>query len=452
VTATAEGQLLTLAVAGRRLGVPARSVREVARMPRLTPVPHAAPAMLGLANLRGTVLPVLSLGALTGGESGGERRLVVLDAAEPVALAVDGVAELIDSAAAETAAVEPVDALALVAREMAPAPRRIRATAAGTDEAEARAETLSLLTFAIGPQTFAFALDAVEEVLRLPRDIAAVPHADSAVVGSIAVRDTLLPLLSLPALLALPGQPLSARSRAVVVRIGEQRVGLVVDAMRSVARVDARAIDPVPLVLTRGDAEARIQAVCRLAAGELVSVLAPEHLLRADLTAQLGRSVPRAAEVRVDAERSEPFLVFTLAGQAFGLALAAIEHVAMVPPKLVRLPRALAFVRGVMPFGGETIPVIDQARRFGAAGPASARQRVVVVKLGARRAGVLVDTAAEIARVPVSALQPVPAEVDPVFSQVTVGAHERPVLVVDPAQLLDRTERDLLAAMDAPAS
>jgi purine-binding chemotaxis protein CheW len=52
---------------GRRCALPAAAVSEVAAMPGVTPVPHAPPAVRGIAPLHGQVLPVIDLGVWLGG-------------------------------------------------------------------------------------------------------------------------------------------------------------------------------------------------------------------------------------------------------------------------------------------------------------------------------------------------------------------------------------------------
>ena len=73
---------------------PLRSVLEILRPLPLTRVPHAPPALLGLANLRGQVLPVASLAVLLGGvaTTGAAARLVVVArGGQRIGLLVDAV-------------------------------------------------------------------------------------------------------------------------------------------------------------------------------------------------------------------------------------------------------------------------------------------------------------------------------------------------------------------------
>lgn len=447
-------RLLAFRVGGDRFAVAASLVREVGRVPRLTHVPHAPPGLLGLGNFRGTVLPVLSFARLHDRPQGDERRVILLDTASPIALAVDGVDALSDDAG-----LRAIDAEAL-ARGGSAGDRRGsgRVAAIARTVAAVREAEVPLVAFQVADQEFALPIGAVEEVLALPDRIAILPQSDAVVVGSITLRDVLLPLLSLQALLALEGTAAGARRRVVVVRIGTHRVGLVVDALRGVLRVAESRIDAVPPVLARGSAEARIQAVCRLDDGRrLVSVLAVEHLIREDLTARLletGGSMDMTAADTAQ-EASEQFLIFRIGDTEFGLPIGAVIEVAALPPKLGRLPKAPPFVQGLMTLRGLAVPVIDQSLRFVGTPATGARRRVVVVRVGMLTAGFVVDAVAEVRRFATTALRPAPemgGEETRVFDRVAAGGEDAPlVLIVSPQELLDRAERDLLAAIGGKA-
>lgn len=463
-SARSGGKLLALEAGDRRIGLPAALVREVARLPRLARVPHAPPALMGLANVRGAVLPVLSLARLFDEEAGGERRLVVIDAGEPIGLAVRSSGQLVE---AGDDRLEEVDIARLVDATLATG--RARRTVGGLAMADSEAgeaegaERLALTLFAIGAQEFALPLGAVEEVIRRPAGIAGLPDADAVVIGSASHRGALLPLLSLGALLGLPGTGDDAKARVVVVRIGTHKVGLLVDAMRDIVHVSESDVDAVPQVLARGAAEARIQAILRLDEGRrLVSVLAAEHLLREDITARLLKAGTGEADEMVDGEAdgaAEQFLLFRIGGEDYGLPIGSVEEVAPLPSKLTRLPKAPPFVKGVMNLRGRVVPVIDQAARFGGASEEIRKRRVVVVRIGDLVAGFIVDQVSEVLRIAADALRPAPDLGDGdtrIFERVANFPEEdRIVLIVSPRELLDRAEQDLLRGLGgkgAPAA
>ncbi len=451
-----DAQMLTFSIGDQRMALSASLVQEVAPLPRIVRVPHAPDALLGVANLRGTVISVVALARLLGIADTATHRIIVVDVDGPVGLAVTSVSQVVSEAAA--AALPHVDVAALVSQAMSEKRhRRSNGTsiAASREDTASDSDTVALATFMVGGQEFALPLSMTAEVLRLPDAIALMPHADAVIMGSMALRGTVLPLLSLAALLALPVAPSTAKSRVVVVRIGAHRVGMVVDAMRSIERVAESAIDPVPQVLSRSGAEARIQAICRMDGGSrLLSVLAPDQLLRDDITAKLlagdiGERHDMADDARVSA--SERFLLFRIGEEHFGLPIASVEEVAPLPSRLTPLPKAPDFVQGVMQVRGKVIPVIDQSRRFNGTPVTSAKPRVIVVQIGALTAGFIVDAVSEVVEIPASALSDAPdmgTEGARLFERVaTLDGRDALVLIVSPRELLDRAEQDLLASL-----
>ncbi|WP_246237623.1 chemotaxis protein CheW [Caldichromatium japonicum] len=63
---TEVGQYLTFVVAGERLAVPIEVVKEIIELPTITRVPLTPDAIRGVINLRGSVVPVIDLGARLG--------------------------------------------------------------------------------------------------------------------------------------------------------------------------------------------------------------------------------------------------------------------------------------------------------------------------------------------------------------------------------------------------
>src|SRR5690606_20291676 len=89
---------LTFRVDDRSYALPAEAVTEVIRTPPVARVPQGPEGLLGIANLRGAILPVASLRRLLGAasrEADESSRALVLAGASPVGLAVDAVDALV---------------------------------------------------------------------------------------------------------------------------------------------------------------------------------------------------------------------------------------------------------------------------------------------------------------------------------------------------------------------
>jgi purine-binding chemotaxis protein CheW len=146
----------------------------------------------------------------------------------------------------------------------------------------------------------------------------------------------------------------------------------------------------------------------------------------------------------------EQFIIFRLGDQDYGIALAAVIEIARPPEHLTRLPKAPAFIDGVMNLRGGVVAVVDLKRRFDLNATEQARsRRILMLATGGVIAGFLVDSVAEILKVNTDAICPAP-ELSPeqmrlISRVINLEASGRLILLVDPAQLLDQVEADLLA-------
>ncbi len=493
VSQGAAGSFLTFRIDRQLYALPAADVAEIIRVPAVARLPQSPPGLLGMANLRGSVLPVASLRGLLGRDAApaGAGRAIVLDGAAPIALVVDAIDSLVapDAAAIETApaalAAEPgemlraafpapagiakvLDILPLLARALArPAADPRPVTARGTGQAAAPAQDQHrtaarlLLTFDVADQDYALDLDRVQAIVAAPTAIATVPRADGAVLGLAACRDMLLPILSLRALLGLP--PATGRhggEKVIIARIAGADIGLLADRVRAVLRAAPATIEPAPpLLAARAGGEARLAAIHRAPGGRRpIPILAPDQLFRDDVMQHLGeRTAPANTAPATAAAPEAAFLVFRLGDEEYGLPVAAVVEVAAVPDQVTRIPKTPKFLEGVVNLRGEVLPVIDQRRRFEMP-PAAAgsRRRLVVLRTGRYRAGLIVDGVREVLRLPGDAIGPGPDLADETTRLVAGVANlaGRLVLLLDPEELLTRTERRLLDGFAAirPAS
>jgi purine-binding chemotaxis protein CheW len=321
----------------------------------------------------------------------------------------------------------------------------------------------SFVSFALGEQEYALPLNRVREIIPLPGHIAELPRSETAVVGVVTLRDCLLPVVSLRALLGLPnnGQR-SERGKVVVVPLGHGSIGLVVDATREILRVDPGLIDPAPTLLTRGAGDAEITSICRLDNGKrLVAVLSPDRLFRSELVRRVisEQGVENASpEQRTDGNvmAEEQFIIFCLGGQEYGMPIAAVEEIARPPERITRLPNAPTFIDGMMNLRGIVVPIVDLRRRFDVASEPGIAERVLVLAIGGGKSGFLVDSVSEILKVSTDAIRAAPAlsaeQMRLIGRIANFDAQSRMILLVDPAQLLNQVEADMLKKFDQSSS
>ncbi len=490
----AREHLVVFQVADGSFGLRLGSVGEIIRVPGLARMPLAPASLLGLANLRGAVLPVVSLRQLLSlpeMPANEATRVIVLDTEAPVGFVVDQVDRLLTLAPGQ---IETHDAGAgtvnpdLLEGAVKGAegegttkilnPQRllrdqfsrlgVRGQHAGMSATIAAAITpappsrrLDLFVgFEAGGQEYALPLERVREIVPLPDHIAEMPRCETAVLGVVTLRDRLLPLVSLRALLGLPGDhERTERGKVVVLPIGSGAVGLVVDRTREILRVDPHLIDPAPALLTRGAGDAEITSICRLDGGRrLVALLSPDRLFRSELVRRVlaeqdhANAIPHS-RAHEDDMADEQFIIFRLGEQEFGLPVGAVDEIARPPRHVTPLPKAPAFIDGVMNLRGQVVPLVDLRRRFGVGGKEpAATQRVLVLAIDGGKTGFLVDGVSEVMKVPSGAIRPAPefsAEQMRLIGRiVNLETQGRMILLIDAAQLLDRVEADLLAKFE----
>ena len=446
--------LLAFEAGGEPLTIDAAHVREIVGLPRIARVPHAPASLEGVASVRGSAIPILSVSVLRGRERSPGTQVLILDQEPPVGLLVDNVAAI-----TSTGTGTPLDLEALLrpAFRSETKKKTSRATAVRSAIAVEAAPHVGLLIFTVGEQEFSLRLDQVKETLPLSDRIAPMPNSDKAIVGTMHYRDVLLPVFSLCVLLALNTRNRAPRPGIVIALVHGRPVGFVVDAFQSVTRVPTDAIDAVPSVIARRVSEAKISAICRLDGGRrLVSVLDTAQLLHGLEAGMLPEiDAMSASENNAAAQMTDPFLIFQIGSQTFGLPAAVVEEVVQKPERLTKIPRSPAFIEGVMNLRGKVVPVIDQRARFGTTPSSDARARVIVVSMGDLQAGFVVDGVREVLRMPQDTITSVPEINDgtKVFDRVAVlEGGERIVLLIDPAELLDGTERQMLTALRTKVS
>ena len=464
---------------------PPRSVSEVARMPPLARVPQAPRSLMGLANLRGSVLPVASVRALLGREDVASNQY--FPSYRPrgrIARRVGGGRSRKPGSCCTregqgrrkpTSRPKPANICEACSTAVPMSPRYsiFRNCCAGASRRPHQSgnrspplmarETVQhaavemirqrLVTFEVAGQEYALPLEAVREIVTAPENLTFVPGSDDAVRGVMPYRDGLLPLLSLRRLLGLPSAVLS-REKVLIVAIGDVLIGFVADRTRAVLSVDPSRVEPAPAVLAaRAGGEAQIKEIYRAGHGRLVSILAPERLFREDVMQKLMQGdatmKAKADDIRDESDAKElRFLVFRLDDNEFALPIDAVEEVARVPDQITRLPKTPKFLEGVVNLRGEVLPVVDQRRRFDmTATTVSANRRLVVVRTEQHRAGLIVDSVSEVLRCSPDRIKPSPdltGDALGIVHSVINLESGRIVLLLDPSELLTRTERGLL--------
>jgi purine-binding chemotaxis protein CheW len=488
-------RFLTFRVDSQLYALRSDEVTEVIRIPVVAKVPQSPISLLGLANLRGTVLPVVGLREMLGKPATtvalSSARAIVLDGGAPAALVVDSVStvETVDSAQVEAnqknvgaAGAEKLlgafacgpdrevakilDVKGLLQAAFSQRTRGNAAISRARAEAQPKADGGAvkkmemLVTFEVAGQEFALPLDSVREILPLPSSLTTLTRSEAVVLGITSVRNALMPVLSLRGLLGFGAATAHDREKVIVMKFGNEQVGLVADQARSVVSADPDLMDPIPPILAaRTGGESRIRSVYRGESGRrLISILSPDQMFREDVMQKLShhQSVQPPTAAAADGSREELiFLVFRLGDDEFGLPIDAVVEVAQVPAQITHVPKTPKFLEGVVNLRGEVLPVVDQRRRFDMPKLEKAEtRRLVIVKTERHRAGIIVDSVSDVLRADRADIAPPPDLTDEKTARLVHGVinlekADRIVLLLNPTELLTRAEQGLLDTFQA---
>ncbi|HYG90430.1 MAG TPA: chemotaxis protein CheW [Azospirillum sp.] len=450
-------RFVTLRVSDTLLALPLAETVEIVRRPDIVRLPLAPSSLEGLARRQGAVLPVIALRRILNLEDRAQdeaARVVVVDhRGQPVGFSVDRVEGIVAVEGAridrdaEGAGVDAgllagvirdpkggavaaiLDTAPLVERQFEalarPATGEVRAReTVSAGSLQAQAPKVALVSFAVAGQEFALPIANVVRIVPMSDRVSRMPKARAHLLGVMALEDGLLPLVGLRELFGLTGEAVGQR-RVVVVRLGRGdgvQVGLVVDGVREILRVDPALVAPVPTILAREAEFEDVEAIVRLDQGRrLVSVLSPGRMLaHADeVAAALEGNAGGAAMAGADAGAvgsdkntvgaDAPFVVFRLGEAEYGLPVGAVQEILRRPDTLSRLPKAPEFVAGLVNVRGGALPVVDLRRILRLPeGTRNDRQRIVVLAVREIRAGLIVDSTSGVLRIPASAIEPAP--------------------------------------------
>jgi len=121
---------------------------------------------------------------------------------------------------------------------------------------------IQLVGFSLADENYCVNIMNVQEVVLIGQ-ITEMPQVPEHVAGLINLRGNVIPVLDLRIRLNLTAAPPTEDSRIVVVNVGEQTVGVIVDAVDEVLSIEAEQIQPAPTGLC-GSGERYVSGIVQL--------------------------------------------------------------------------------------------------------------------------------------------------------------------------------------------
>jgi purine-binding chemotaxis protein CheW len=477
-------EFVTFLIAGEVFALNMAPVQEIIRVPEVVKVPKSPPSLMGIANLRGRVLPIINLRKIFGlpeKELDESSRVIVIDIGQALGFLVDNVASVIDveeakiDTSSDIKSVVKSEFLRGVIKDIAQfkmvmildiekviekeyseilhntSNEHIVASKETKSEDETITDERQLVSFTVANEEYAIPIENIHEIVQIPEHITKVPNSEQSIIGIMNLRDRILPLASLRRLLGLPEQQLNEQSRIVVLSMGNLSVGIVVDSVKEVLRVSESVIEPVPSILLKDEKKSEISEICRLNEGKrLVSIISALNLFRHKDIKEALNSLTSEKTIEQDKEseeikEEEQFVIFDLDEQEYAVSIESVQEIVRVPEELTHIPKTPDFVEGVINLRGNVLPVIDLRKRFDIhEKQRDEHQRIMVFNIDNVSVGFIVDSVSEVLKIPESAIQKSPelsSEQAHLFSRVAnLEKQGRIIQIIEPSELLNREE------------
>jgi purine-binding chemotaxis protein CheW len=149
--------------------------------------------------------------------------------------------------------------------------------------------------------------------------------------------------------------------------------------------------------------------------------------------------------------RTEPYILFELAGTVYGIPSQAVQHVEILE-HVTLVPNANPAIDGVVFSRGQVIPALNLRVRFGFPREAKTlRTRILFVNVHDRTVGLIVDSAREFQNVPVDKIGPIEETLTGVngkYLKAVTTLNARLVLILDLEAVLNVEDVQLPGSPD----
>jgi len=243
----------------------------------------------------------------------------------------------------------------------------------------------------IGAHSYAIPLSNVVEIVRqTPDNIRTAGNREVAVI-----RGNVLPLVRLHQPFH-EEPPAHGKSDIVVVGLAEKRVALMVDRTLGNQEIVIKSMGGYI------GSPKYIAGATITGDGGLMLILDIHALIREE-----GANLSEDGDAREkeSLQAAEPFVMFQLVAEQFAISIRQVQSIIEVPD-ITPMVRASPDVLGIIQLRGKIIPIIDTHRRLGLPdSPKTKSTRIMIMDLGQRTVGMIVDQVNQVVRIPIDRIE-----------------------------------------------
>lgn len=405
------------------LSLPISSLQEVVNYPeKLNQVPLAPEYLVGLFNLRGLVIPIVDVSQILKISSTamaatkkiaiihseGIRLGLLFDSTSEILHVEDQNISLFDSKTESKKIIlgalklnggdriiEIIDPQALVKIENVPSV--LERTKSNQSEVHKRSKRLQCITFRSQETTFAFGIDAIREIIKVPEVQKQASGPDYG-IGVVNLRGIVIPLVHFSQFMKMSEGTVvdKERQRIIILKQNNVHFGFLVDSVDNIVSYYEDDLLPIPLFQQQ-----KIEVFKGLLNHDLsgdVLFLDDTKILSHQEVLQLTHGVntiygqEQEAQKKAKSSVRVPYLSFKLE-HLFSSQLRQVDEIAVIPPDIMKPPGYPEFVSGVLKMRGDLVTVIDLRKLYGM-NPLSEtiHSRLLIINTEKAKLGLVVDS------------------------------------------------------------
>lgn len=267
-------------------------------------------------------------------------------------------------------------------------------------------QPLVFLTFQLASSEFAVEIHEVQEI-RGAEKITSVPNAPSFVEGVMELRGKVIPVIDLRKRFSIAVD--AERSyRVILVRVGNFLVGMMVDKIGGVLRLNESSIQELPEIVAtqinkefmRGIAKVGERVIFILNLGNIL------HVEEATRLHEIGEAQVKLKQEEKQEEELVQYVTFPLGNEIYGVEIKSVLEIGDLEG-LTRIPYVPDFVLGVINVRGTVLWVVDIRQFLNVPKQKdSTFTCVILLTSGDKTCGLLVDGAPVVRKIPPSHIQP----------------------------------------------
>lgn len=145
------------------------------------------------------------------------------------------------------------------------------------------------------------------------------------------------------------------------------------------------------------------------------------------------------------------YLTFRLDQEEYGIDILKVQEIRGYEPP-TRIANAPAFIKGVVNLRGTIVPIVDMRLRFGCAkAEYNSFTVVIILHLGVRVVGVVVDSVSDVMEIPSDNIRPAPDIDSAINSEAVLGlgsVGDRMLILLDIEKLMAGSDMGLASEAD----